>query len=316
MAADKLDLREEHFRIASHHHGRSLFLRYLPPAQGDRIVLYVHGGTFPSALSIAHRFDGRLWRDELCAAGFHVWALDFHGFGRLSDPYPEMELAAEGSPPLGRAEDASRQLEQAVRFMCDRHEVGQVSIIAHSWGTIVTGRFAGRCPELVDRLVFFGPIARREPKGERIRLPGWRLISLKDQWNRFTETVPPGEPPVLLLRHFEEWGERYLEIDPQSRTRSPAAVKVPSGAFQDIYDAWAGELAYDPGLVRAPVSIIRGEWDGMCTDQDARWLFDALRASPMRRDVKISRATHLMHLEASRFALYRETEAFLADDNS
>ena len=68
----------------------------------------------------------------------------------------------------------------------------------------VIGRFAGRCPELVDRLVFFGPIARREPKGERVRLPGWRLISLDDQWNRFTETVPSGEPPVLLRRHFEE----------------------------------------------------------------------------------------------------------------
>jgi len=88
-------------------------------------------------------------------------------------------------------------------------------------------------------------------------------------------------------------------------------VKVPSGAFQDIYDAWAGELAYDPALVRAPVAIIRGEWDGMCTDRDARWLFDALSASPIRRDVKISRASHLMHLETSRFALYREAETFL-----
>ena len=146
---------------------------------------------FPSALSIAHRFDGRSWRDELCAAGFHVWALDFHGFGRLSDPYPEMERPAEETSPLGRAADASRQLEQAVRFICARHGVGRISIIAHSWGTIVTGLFAGRCPELVDRLVFFGPIARREPAGERIRLPGWRLISLEDQWNRFTETVPP-----------------------------------------------------------------------------------------------------------------------------
>jgi hypothetical protein len=118
---------------------------------------------------------------------------------------------------------------------------------------LVTGRFTGRCPELVDRLVFFGPIAQRQPSNERIRLPAWRLISLADQWNRFTETLPPGEPPVLLRRHFDEWGECYLDIDPESRTRSPAAVKVPSGAFQDIYDAWAGELAYDPGLVRAPV---------------------------------------------------------------
>jgi pimeloyl-ACP methyl ester carboxylesterase len=88
-------------------------------------------------------------------------------------------------------------------------------------------------------------------------------------------------------------------------------VKVPSGAFEDIFDAWAGELAYDPGVVRAPVAIIRGEWDSMCTDADAAWLFNALAASPIRRDIKIGRATHLMHLEASRYALYRETEAFL-----
>ncbi len=45
--------------------------------------------------------------------------------------------------------------------------------------------------------------------------------------------------------------------------------------------------------------------------RDVRWLFDALSASPMRRDVKISRATHLMHLETNRYALYRETGAFL-----
>ena len=312
-AAATIDPEEQHIRIPSPHTGLSLFLRYLPPARaaGDRVVLYVHGGTFGSGLSVAHRFDGRSWRDELCAAGFHVWAVDFHGFDRFSDPYPDMAHPAEAHPPLGRTADASRQLEQAVRFIAARHGVGRISLVAHSWGTMVAGHFAGRCPDLVDRMVFFGPIARRDPEGERVRLPAWRLISLKDQWARFTETVPPDEAPVLLRRHFDEWGECYLDGDPASRTRSPAAVKVPSGAFQDIFDAWSGELAYDPGLVRAPVAIIRGEWDGMCTGADARWLFDRLSASPVRREIKVSRATHLMHLETSRFALYRETEAFL-----
>jgi pimeloyl-ACP methyl ester carboxylesterase len=310
--APKLDPAEEHFRIPSPHPGMTLFLRYLPPAvPNGQIVLYVHGGSFSSGLSIAHRFDGRSWRDELCAAGFHVWALDFHGFARLSDPWREMKQPAEGMPPLGRAEDASLQLEHAARFILAHHGAGRLSIAAHSWGTIVAGRFSGRCPDLVDRMVFFGAIARREPVAERVRLPGWRLISLADQWSRFTETVPPGAEPVLLRRHFDEWGEFYLDCDPASRTRSPPSVKVPTGAFQDIFDAWAGELAYDPALVRAPVAIIRGEWDAMCTDTDARWLFDALAGSPIRRDIKISRGTHLMHLEASRYALYRETEAFL-----
>ncbi|HEV2185813.1 MAG TPA: hypothetical protein VGR70_01310, partial [Stellaceae bacterium] len=72
--APQLDPREAHFRIPSPHPGLSLFLRHLPrretaPPQ-PRAILYVHGGTFPSALSIAHRFDGRSWRDSLCDAGF------------------------------------------------------------------------------------------------------------------------------------------------------------------------------------------------------------------------------------------------------
>ena len=222
-----------------------------------------------------------------------------------------MAESVEKHPPLGRADDASRQLERAVRFICAHDRVSRVSLIAHSWGSIVCGRLAARCPDLVNRLVFFGPITWRPRATDPMRLSGWRLISLADQWNRFTETVPKSAAPVLLRRHFDEWSERYLDSDPASRTRSPAAVKVPSGAFQDIFDAWAGELAYDPGLVRSPVAIIRGEWDAYCTDADARWLFGALNGSPERRDIKISRGTHLMHLETMRHALYRESIAFL-----
>src|ERR1700738_5150986 len=178
------DPREEHFRIPSHHAGLSLFLRYLPALRETQahknVVLYIHGGTFPSELSIAHRFDGVSWRDELAASGFHCWGLDFHGFGRLSDPYPEMSVPAEQHPPLGRANDASRQLERAVRFICAHHRVSRISLLAHSWGGIVAGRFAGEHPRLVERLVFFGPIASRPRRADSQRLPGGRVIFLHD----------------------------------------------------------------------------------------------------------------------------------------
>src|SRR5690349_15665352 len=103
---------EQQFRIPSSIAGLQLFLRYLPPPDGvpaRGAVLYVHGATFPSALSIAHRFDGRSWRDELCDAGFYVWGLDFHGYGN-SDPYPEMSAPDDAHAPLCTADDASRQL--------------------------------------------------------------------------------------------------------------------------------------------------------------------------------------------------------------
>lgn len=313
--APLLDPRETHHRIPGPHAGLRLFLRHLPPAPGapgtGPVVLYVHGGTFPSALSIAHRFDGRSWRDALCAAGCHVWALDFHGFGALSDPWPEFAEPADAHPPLGRTADASLQLEGAVRFIAAQHGGARIALIAHSWGSMVAGHFAGRCPGLVDRMVLFGPIARRHPTAPPARLPAWRLISVADQRDRFTADVPSGEPPVLSADHFAAWAEAYLDGDPASRSRTPPAVQTPSGAFQDIFDAWGGTLAYDPGLVRAPVAVIRGAWDRMCTDADAAWLCAALANVAERRDVVIPRATHLMHLEEGRTALYRATEAFL-----
>jgi len=313
--APLLDPREIQHRIPSPVPGLRLFLRYMPPARPmsgpARVVLYVHGGTFPSALSIAHRFDGRSWRDSLCEAGFHVWSLDFHGFGALSDPWPQMAEPADAHRPLGRTEAASQQLEAALRFIATRHDGALVSLIAHSWGTMVAGHCAGRCPDLIDRIVFFGPIARRAPTNDRVRLPAWRLISIQDQWDRFTADVPPGEAPVLSAPHFAAWAEAYLDCDPNSRARAPHAVAVPSGAFQDIFDAWAGDLPYNPARVRAPVAIIRGAWDGMCTDADAAWLLAALLGAAERRDVVTPRATHLMHLEEGRTALYRATEAFL-----
>jgi len=146
--------------------------------------------------------------------------------------------------------------------------------------------------QLVDRLVLFAPIARRPPRRyeKPPAAPAWRVVTVEDQWVRFVEDVPPHEQPVLSRAHFEEWGERYLDSDPESRGRDPVGVKIPTGPFTDILHAWHGDLAYDPALVRAPVAIIRGEWDGLIPDEDARWLFDAFAASPIKRDVKINRA--------------------------
>ena len=67
----------------------------------------------------------------------------------------------------------------------------------------------------------------------------------------------------------------------------------------------------DPAGIKAPTAIVRGEWDSLVTDADARWLFDALNAAPTKRDLKIGRGTHLMHLEENRYELYKEAQSFL-----
>src|SRR5471030_2158140 len=119
-SAPKLGSNEQHFRIPGPRDGLPLFLRFLSAirnaATPRRAVLYVHGATFPSALSVANRFDGRSWRDALCGAGFDVWGLDFYGFGH-SGRYPQMDQPAADNAPLCVAGDDAEQLEAAIRFI-------------------------------------------------------------------------------------------------------------------------------------------------------------------------------------------------------
>jgi len=312
----RLAMREETFLIPGPQPGLMLFLRYLPRTTGGTTattaVLSVHGATFPSALAIAYRFDGRSWRDALCDEGWDVWALDFYGFGH-SDRYAQMQEAADRHPPLGTAEVAERQIASAVTFIRRYHHLPRISLIAHSWGCMPAGRFAGNQPEQIDRLVFVAPITWRSPTGgvAASPAPAWRTVSVPEQWSRFQEDLPAHEGPLLSRDAFTVWAEHYLDSDPGSRSCDPPRVLVPNGPTHDIQRAWQGALAYDPGRIRAPVAIIRGAWDHLVTDADARWLFDALVASPMIRDVTISHGTHLLHLERTRTALWRESAVFL-----
>lgn len=313
-----LDRRETGVRIASPRAGLRLFLRRLaPPDVGSAApaVLYVHGATFPSALSVAHRFgrgpDERSWRDALVAAGFEVWCLDFLGYGG-SDRYPEMAGPADACPPLGAVDDSAAQVVAALRHIRERRGAGRVSLIAHSWGTMAAARAAGEVPELVERLVLFGPIAPRDGSAPVAGTPAWREVSVAQQYARFVEDVPEGGPAVLDAAEFTYWGERYLDSDPGSRTRNPAAVRIPAGPAADIARAWRGEWRYEPARVHAPVAVLRGEWDSLTTDADARRLLEAFVNAPERRDVRLDRGTHLMHLETTRAALHAASIAVLA----
>jgi pimeloyl-ACP methyl ester carboxylesterase len=277
-------------------------------------VLYVHGATFPSGLSVGYPLGGRSWADELAAAGLDVWAFDFRGFGR-SDRYPQQDADPGGTGPLGRAVGpggAGEQLLAVLEHVVTVRGGGRVSLLAHSWGTLVAGLAAAARPDVVDRLALFGPITRREP-GRRTGphgLGGWYPLTAREQHDRFVGDVPAGLSPVLT-REFDRWARDWLATDPTAAARRPASVRVPAGPSADIAAAWSGHLPYDPAGVQAPTLVVRGAWDSRTTDADAAWLLGALTRAPLRRHVKIRRGTHLLHLEAGRHALHRETAAFL-----
>ena len=310
--ATKLDPREEHFPVASPHPDLSLFLRYLaPPVGGDRHVLYVHGGTFPSALSIAHRAStGRVRgatrstkRDSMSGASISTASAPPTATPRW--PSPPRRIRRSAAPPIARASSRRR---------CASCASGRGSGGCR-WSRIPGARSCrapspGDAPSSSTGWSGSAPIARRDGrKGERTRSPGWRLVSPKDQWiDRFAGRRCPARRAggAVAPAPFRRVGQRpYLEDELDSRTRnSPAdGGKVPSAVFQDIYDAWASaRLLYDPGQGPRPDrGHVRGEWgQPLHRFRCAVAVRHFTRIRRTKRDVKIGRATHLMHLEENR----------------
>ena len=294
----------------------NLMVREQKSGNADRPVLYVHGFTFPSSLSVFWKLDGRSWADALNEAGFSVWGFDFAGYGG-SERYPEMETATQHlGPPIGGAQDAVEQIARVVSYILEQTKAPRISIVAHSIGSIPAGLFATQHPELIDRIVFFGPATQRNletlPGGlpsSSAAVPQWRFVTVKDQFDRFVQEVPKGHEPVLL--DFQSWAQAYLASDPTSSTRDPASVKVPNGPLAGLIDAWTGKLAYDPAGIKSPLLVVRGEWDTLNTELDAGWLLTTATSSPEKKYVRVAEATHLMLLEENRNALYRATNEFL-----
>jgi len=308
---------EEQFRVWIEPEHLQIFLRHLAPTRtgpgmGKRPVLIIHGSTLPSGTSAAFRIHGVSWMDDLATRGFDVWALDFLGYGG-SDRYPAMNEPAAGAP-LGRSADAARQIGTAVDFITQHQHVTQVNIIAHSGGSLPAGLYASQSPARVARLVMFAPVMTRDGQRDTITLRSYATVTAQDQIARFSGWVPHGDAQVFDPRDLARLAAAYVETDPTSHSRIPPSVRFPLGRDADAADAWAGTLPYDPASVKAPVLIIRGEWDPITTDADARRLFDALSAAPVKRDVKISRATHVMQFESARSQLYAEVAMFLATD--
>jgi pimeloyl-ACP methyl ester carboxylesterase len=303
---------QQTFYLPAPGHHPSLFVRR-QPLIGAPAVLYVHGATFPSALSAGFDFGGGSWLDDWNTRGFDAWAFDFAGFGE-SGRYAAMAEPADRHPPLCRAPEAAGQVAAVLALI--RRETGQprASLVAHSWGSMPAARAAIAEPNGVDRLVLFAPIARRTTGAAPTALPAWNDVTIEAQHARFVKDVPKGHPPLLVA--FDRWASAYLASDPDAAARTPPAVRIPNGPRADNTDALADRLAWNPAELLRPLAIVRGAWDSLCRDADAAMLLGAATSAPQRHDCKLDAGTHLMHLEAGRRVLYEAVGRALKGDLS
>ena len=281
MSAYLSRMTQQTFRLPATDHRPSLFIRRQP--SGGAPVLYVHGATFPSALSVGFDFGNGSWLDDWNARGFDAWAFDFAGFGE-SGRYAAMSEPADRHPPLGRAPEAAQQVADVVALI--QRETGRrVSLVSHSWGGAPASLATIAMPEAIDRLVLFAPIARRTG-GKPASLPAWGDVPNEAQYARFVEDVPKGHPPVL--EGFDRWAPAYLASDP-----TPRNVRRPRCAFPAARapTTWTPGPASASGIRRGSrgrSTVVRGAWDSLCRDADAATILDAATAapSPPRREAR------------------------------
>src|SRR3954468_5174268 len=129
----------EEFMIPSGDAGISLYVRNKHPegmsrVRSDRIVLYVHGATYPAETAFDLRLGGLSWMDYIATRGYDVYLVDVRGYGKSTRP-PEMDKPAAEHEPIVRTATAARDYGTAVDFVLKRRGVAKLNVLGWSWGT-------------------------------------------------------------------------------------------------------------------------------------------------------------------------------------
>src|ERR1700691_2092177 len=97
MAKDPAIVMEE-FTVPAVDPGIDLYVRNKHPRgvkrfAADKILLFVHGATYPSETTFDLKLNGLSWMDYIAQHGYDVYLVDVRGFGRSTRP-PEMNQPA------------------------------------------------------------------------------------------------------------------------------------------------------------------------------------------------------------------------------
>jgi pimeloyl-ACP methyl ester carboxylesterase len=312
----------ESYRIPSEMPGIELYMRNKRPNGVDlfpseRIVLYVHGATYPAETAFDLQLGGFSWMDFLACRGFDVYLVDLRGYGQSTRP-PEMDRPAADSPPLVTTDVAVRDVGAAIAHIMNRRKVKRISLIGWSWGTTIMGAYAAQNPDKVHRLVLYGPLwLRNPPAGDKAEpeqpLGAYRTVTKDAARKRWLNNVPEQKQKGLIPPGwFETWVDTTWATDPTSA--KTGLLRAPNGVRQDVRSYWeAGKPYYDPARITVPTLLAVGEWDADTPVYMAQALFPLLTNAPWKRLVHIGEATHTVILEKNRLQLFSEAQLFLEE---
>src|SRR5262249_38379518 len=90
----------------------------------DKIVLFVHGATYPAETAFDLALDGLSWMDYIAQRGYDVYLMDVRGYGLSTRP-AEMSQPATENQPFAHTDVAVRDVGAVVDHILARRGVAK-----------------------------------------------------------------------------------------------------------------------------------------------------------------------------------------------
>src|SRR5258708_17433051 len=257
------------------------------------VLFLVHGSSISSTsfdLTVPGRGEYSLM-DAFARFGFDVWTMDFTGYGKSS--------RGEGNSNIA---DGVEDLKAAIPVVARETGQQRFHVFGESSGALRAGAFAMAHPELIDRLVLAAvtytgegspTLAHRAQQGEFYRTHNPRPRDRDMIRSIFTRDKPGTSDPAV--------GEALADVE------LPFGDSVPTGTYLDMT---ANLPLVDPQKVHAPVMIVRGEFDGIATEEDLLNFYNKLPYQD-RQFVVLPGDAHSVSLGTNRQQFWHVMRTFL-----
>jgi pimeloyl-ACP methyl ester carboxylesterase len=266
------------------------------PGEPSRPVLFLVHGSSNSALSsfdLAVPGAGEYSTMKIFVRlGFDVWTMDHENYGRSSRTAGNSDIASGVADLIAATGLVIRETGRA-----------RMHFMGESSGALRAAAFAMARPERVDRLVLNAftytgrnspTLAKRAEQVEYFRTHNRRLRDRAMIQSIFTRDHPGTSDPAVA--------------DALADAELVYGDQVPTGTYLDMT---ANLPVVDPRKVMAPVMLVRGEHDGIASEED---LLDFYRLlpNPDRQFVVMPGAAHALVFGHNCHQLWHVVNAFLS----
>jgi len=258
------------------------------------VLFLVHGSSFCGRSGFDMQPPGRddySLMDEFANRGFDVWTMDHEGYGRSSRTDDNSNIA-EGVEDL-KAGTAVVEKETDLR---------RFAFYGQSSGALRAAAFAAACPErashlVLDAFVWTGEGAPTLIK-RREKLDEWRSSNVRKIDVAFFHSIFNRDKPGL--------SEAFVP-DLLAESELAYGDTVPTGTYLDMC---AHLPLVDPEDIDCPVQIIRGEHDGIATEEDLLGFFKAL-PNKDKQFIILPGQAHVAPLGVNRRRFWHVMDSFL-----